>query len=93
MLSLEIVTRRGRALFEEDVAEIVFRRREQQFEQGSEVAIFPGHAPMLMQNAGGDVRWKDRKDVIHHHDVDPGLVEVLDGHVLLVSDTVAPSGS
>jgi F0F1-type ATP synthase epsilon subunit len=86
MLSLEIVTRRGRRVFEEDLAEIVFRRREERFEQGSEVAIFPGHAPMLMQNAGGDIRWKDRKDVIHHYEVEPGLVEVLDNRVLVVTD-------
>jgi F0F1-type ATP synthase epsilon subunit len=86
MLSLEIVTRGGRRVFEDDLVEIVFRRREQRFEQGSEVAIFSGHAPMLMQNAGGDVRWKDDKQVVHHYDVEAGLVEVLENRVLVVTD-------
>lgn len=91
MLSLEIITRRGRKVLEEDVAEIVFRRREERFEQGSEVAIFPGHAPMLMQSAGGTIRWKDRKDEVHRYDADPGLVEVLGNVVLLVTDGARPT--
>jgi F0F1-type ATP synthase epsilon subunit len=91
MLSLEIVTRRGRRVFEDNLTEIVFRRREERFEQGSEVAIFHGHAPMLMQNAGGVVRWKDQKDIIHRYDVDPGLVEVLENRVLVVADAARPA--
>ncbi len=91
MLSLEIVTRHGRRVFEDDLTEIVFRRREERFEQGSEVAIFRGHAPMVMQNAGGAVRWKDQKDIVHRYDVGPGLVEVLEDRVLLVTDAARPA--
>ena len=91
MLSLEIVTLRGRRVVEEYLTEIVFRRREERFEQGSEVAIFHGHAPMLMQNAGGEVRWRDQKDVVHRYHVDPGLVEVLENRVLLLADGARPT--
>jgi F0F1-type ATP synthase epsilon subunit len=91
MLSLEIVTQRGRQVLEEDLAEIVFRRREKRFEQGSEVAILPGHAPLLMQTSAGVVRWKDRKDVVHRYDIDPALVEVFGNTVLVVTDAARPS--
>ncbi len=87
-LSMEIVTPGGTALVVEDVVEIVFRRREERFESGSEVAIFPGHAPLAMQTSAGSVRWKDRKDVLHKVEVTPGLVEVLDDSVLVVTDSV-----
>jgi F0F1-type ATP synthase epsilon subunit len=90
MLSLEIVTRQGRALSVEDLAEIVFRRREERFAQGSEVAIFPSHAPLLMQNAAGRIRWRDRRDDVHAYMVGTGLVEVVDNHVLVVADGAAP---
>lgn len=89
MLTLEIVTRSGRELLEEGLTEVVFRRREERFVQGSEVAILSGHAPMLMQASGGRLRWKDKKAVIHDRDVAPGLVEVLDNHVLVVTDAAA----
>ena len=90
MLSVEIITRAGGHVSDENLVEIVFRRREERFEQGSEVAIFSGHAPMLMQNAAGHVRWRDKKDRIHRYDVDPGLVEVLDDRVLVVADNARP---
>ncbi len=69
---------------------MVFRRREPRFERGSEVAIFPGHAPLLMQNAPGVVRWRDRKDEVHTFIVDAGLVEVLDNDILVVADGARP---
>lgn len=48
-LRLEIVTPGGRTYGAEDVERIVFRRREPGHEQGSEVAVFPGHGPMLVR--------------------------------------------
>lgn len=91
MLSLEIVTPRGQALAEEDLAEVVFRRREERFEQGSEVAILRGHAPMLMQTSAGAVRWRDKKGGVHSRDLGEGVVEVSGDRVLVVADTVQPT--
>jgi F-type H+-transporting ATPase subunit epsilon len=49
MLTLEIVTPDGVAIVESDVEAVVLRRREKRFEIGSEVAVLPGHAPMLVR--------------------------------------------
>ena len=47
LLRLDIVTPGGDTYETEDVERIVFRRREREYEQGSEVGVFPGHGPML----------------------------------------------
>jgi len=48
-LTIEMVTPDGHTYALENVERIVFRRREQEHEQGSEVAVFPGHGPMLVR--------------------------------------------
>lgn len=49
MLAIKIVTPDGVALRETGVAHVVLHRREPAFPVGSEIAIYPKHAPMLLR--------------------------------------------
>jgi F0F1-type ATP synthase epsilon subunit len=83
-LRLEIITPDGHLLVEEQVDEVVIRRREPRFEQGSEIAIFPGHAPALVRIPEGPMRY--RKDGrTFGLSTGGGFVEVKRGQVLVVT--------
>lgn len=79
-ISLEIVTPLGRVEGRSGIDELVVRRREMRFEIGSEIAIFPGHAPMLVRVPESDIRYVSmgRTRFVH---VGPGFVEVWGDHV------------
>ncbi len=83
-LVLEIVTPDGRALLEAGVDAVVLRRRERRFEVGSEIAVFPRHAPTLVRLPIAPVRY--RKDgVTVHLAVAGGFAEVRGDRVLVVT--------
>lgn len=89
-LTLEVVTEQGHTTRLVDLDEVVVRRRETRFERGSEVAIFPGHAPLLVRMAPCQVRYR-RGTTSASFRVGGGLAEVYGDHVtLLVSDAQAP---
>jgi F-type H+-transporting ATPase subunit epsilon len=83
-LVLEIITPDGRTLREQDIDVLIFRRKERRFEQGSEVAIFPLHAPTLIRVPVAPLRYRKggRTDYLV---VDGGFVEVKNNQVLVVT--------
>jgi F0F1-type ATP synthase epsilon subunit len=83
-LRLEIVTPGGRTYRAEGVERIVFRRREREHEQGSEVAVFPGHEPMLVRMPCTPLRYA-RAGETRHLVVAGGFVEVKESRVLVVT--------
>ncbi len=83
-LRLEVITPDGHLLEEDAIEVVVFRRREARFERGSEVAILPGHAPLLVRIAAGPLRYrKDGRTV--RLEVGGGFVEVKRGRVLIMT--------
>ena len=83
-LSLEVVTPKGQKFAEEDLDEVVVRRVEKAFEQGSEVVILPRHAPMLLENSAS-VRWR-RDAKWRELSLSEGVCEVLSDRVTIVAD-------
>jgi len=57
-LVVEIVTPDGPVLTERGVDALVLRRREARFELGSEIAILPLHAPMLIRLSVAPLRYR-----------------------------------
>ncbi len=88
-MHLEIITPDGELLEAEDVDEVVVRRREAQFELGSEIAIFPGHAPMLIQLPDAPLRYRSRGHTFHIMAAG-GFAEVKHDRVLVVTPELAP---
>lgn len=86
-LTLEIVTPLGVAFEAAGLDEIVLRRREPVFDPGSEIAIFARHAPMLVLTPESDVRFR-RGETTQHVHVGPGVAEVLDDTVTLLTPSV-----
>jgi F0F1-type ATP synthase epsilon subunit len=82
-LTLEIVTPRGVAYAADGVDRIVIRRREEDFVPGSEIAIYPHHAPLLMQTQRSTMRVTRAGETLER-DVDAGVLEVLNDDVTLV---------
>lgn len=82
-ITMEIITPRGRFEGRRGLDEVVMRRREVAFEQGSEVAVFPGHGPMLVRIPECDVRYMSEGAARYYH-VGPGFVEVYRDHVKLL---------
>jgi F0F1-type ATP synthase epsilon subunit len=74
-LTFEIITGRGVALHEEDLDRIVLRRREPDYDPGSEVAICPRHGPLLMQTQACEVRLT-RHGLTRCITADSGVLEV-----------------
>jgi F-type H+-transporting ATPase subunit epsilon len=64
-LVLEIVTPDGCVLVEDGVEVVVLRRREVRFERGSEIAVFPRHAPMLLRMPIAPVRYRRGGETVH----------------------------
>lgn len=86
-LVLEIVTPDGVALRESGVDAVVFRRRERRFELGSEIAVFPLHAPLLVRLPVAPVRFHQRGATVHVA-VGGGFAEVLKDRVRIVTPRV-----
>jgi F0F1-type ATP synthase epsilon subunit len=82
-LTFDIVTPRGARLHEEAVERVVVRRREAEYDPGSEVAILPRHGPLLMQTQACVARLTC-DGLTRELDVGAGVLEVLRDHVTLV---------
>jgi F-type H+-transporting ATPase subunit epsilon len=94
-LTLEVVTPDGPALREEDVDVVVLRRKERRFAVGSEIAIFPGHAPLLVGLAAAPVRFRQGATTVHLA-VAGGFSEVLDDRVTILTprcERIAPGSA
>ncbi len=97
-LVLEIVTPDGKSLKERQVDVVVFRRREKRFELGSEIAVFPRHAPALIRIPVAPLRYR-KGDQTQYVAVGGGFAEIKGNQVLVVtprfetvrSDEPAPS--
>ena len=83
-LTLEIVTPDGLALQEDGVEVIILHRREPRFEVGSEIAIFPLHAPLLVRLAVAPVRYRKGAATVHLA-VGAGFSEVMGDRVVIVT--------
>ncbi len=81
---LEIVTPDGKSLKEKQVDVVVFRRREKSFELGSEIAIFPHHAPALIRIPVAPLRYR-KGEWIRYVAVGGGFAEVKENQVLVVT--------
>ena len=84
LLTLEVVTPRGGFLHEENLTEIVLRRREDRFDPGSEVAVFPSHGPMLVRLPTCDIRFR-HDGRMGHLRVHGGFAEVIDDVVTVIT--------
>jgi len=82
-LTFDIVTSTGSRLHEEALERIVIRRREAQFDPGSEVAILPLHGPLLMQTQACAARLT-RDGLTQELAVGAGVLEVFRDCVTLV---------
>lgn len=83
-LSLQILTPDGRSLKEEQVDVVVFRRREKRYELGSEIAVFPSHAPALVRIPVAPVRYR-KGERTYYAAVGGGFVEIKKNEVLVVT--------
>jgi F0F1-type ATP synthase epsilon subunit len=83
-LTLEIVTPDGVALQEDGVEVVVLHRREPHFEVGSEIAIFPLHAPLLVRLPVAPVRYRKGVETVHLA-VGAGFSEVVGDRVVIVT--------
>jgi F0F1-type ATP synthase epsilon subunit len=82
-LTFDIVTASGLTLHKEGLDRIVLRRREVEFDPGSEVGICLHHGPLLMQTQACTARLT-RGERTTSLDVEPGVLEVLDDRVTLI---------
>jgi len=82
-LTFDVVTPAGLAFHEEGLERIVVRRREEQFDPGSEFAICTGHGPLLMQTQPCTARLT-RSGVTRSLEVDAGVFEVIGDQATLV---------
>ncbi len=83
-LVLQIVTPDGQSLKEKQVDVVVFRRREKRFELGSEIALFPRHAPTLIRIPVAPVRYR-KGERTSYVAVGGGFVEIKENQVLVVT--------
>ena len=83
-LVLQIVTPDGQSLKEKQVDVVVFRRKEKRFELGSEIAIFPRHAPLLIRIPVAPVRFR-KGERTSYVAVGGGFVEIKGNEVLVVT--------
>lgn len=83
-LTLEVVTPDGVAVLEDGVEVVILRRRERRFEVGSEIAIFPLHAPLLVGLAVAPVRYQKGGATVHLA-VAAGFSEVMGDRVVIVT--------
>ncbi len=83
-LVLQIITPDGKTLQEKQVDVVVFRRKERLFELGSEIAIFPRHAPLLIRIPAAPVRFR-KEGRTSYVAVGGGFVEIKGNEVLVVT--------
>jgi F0F1-type ATP synthase epsilon subunit len=83
-LRLEIVTPDGVALHESGVNLVVVRRREPDWDLGSEIAVYPRHEPLLVRMPIAPVRFY-RGKAISYVAVAGGFAEVVEDQVVVVS--------
>jgi hypothetical protein len=82
-IRLEVVCPTGAGLVEEDLDEVVFRRREDRDGPGSHVSILPRHGALLAHSAAGELSWR-RGPSVGRAITGEGVVEVLDERVLVL---------
>ena len=83
-LNLQVISPDGRSLQVQDVDAVIVRRKERRFEQGSEVAIFPLHAPTLIRIAVAPLRYQ-KGGRTEYVVTGGGFVEVKGNQVLVVT--------
>ncbi len=83
-LAIEIVTPRGLALKRAGLRKVVMRRREDGFEQGSEVVVLPHHGEMMVRLPECEIGLVDEKRTLHVH-VAGGFAEVRDNEVTVLT--------
>ena len=83
-LVLRIVTPDGRTLSAKGIDVVVVRRKEKRFEVGSEVAIFPHHAPTLIWIPIAPLRYR-RGHRTSYLAVAGGFAEIKADHILVVT--------
>jgi F0F1-type ATP synthase epsilon subunit len=75
-LTFEVVTPVGGVILtEEDVDEVVVRRKEKRFDPGSEVAVFPRHGPLLVRITDSIARYV-KGGRVSYLELGGGFVEV-----------------
>ena len=82
-ITFDIVAPGGTRLHEESLERVVIRRREAEYDPGSEVAILPKHGPLLMQIQPCVVRFT-RLGTTREIAVGAGVLEVFRDYVTLV---------
>jgi len=82
-IDFEVVSPTGVLMHEEGLERVVLRRREERYELGSEVAVYPHHGPMLMRTQACTARLL-KHGLERRFDVPAGVAEVLDDHVTLI---------
>jgi F-type H+-transporting ATPase subunit epsilon len=83
-LVLEIITPDGKSLKEKQVDAVVIRRKEKRFELGSEIALFPRHAPTLIRIPVAPLRYRIEERTTYVA-VGGGFVEIKKNQVLVVT--------
>lgn len=85
-LTLEVVTPMGVLLTEEEVDEVVVRRKERRFDPGSEVAVFPRHGPLLVRITDSTARYL-KGGRVSQLELGGGFVEVYLDRVTVMAST------
>jgi F0F1-type ATP synthase epsilon subunit len=83
-LSVEIVTPRGVAFQRRGLSKVVLRRKEESFEQGSEVVVLPHHGEMMVRLPESDIDLVDERRTVHVHVVG-GFAEVHDDDITVLT--------
>ena len=83
-LILQIFTPDGQSLQEDQVDAVVVRRREKHFELGSEIALFPRHAPMLIRMPVAPLRYRKGERTLYVA-VGGGFLEIKDDQIVVVT--------
>jgi F-type H+-transporting ATPase subunit epsilon len=87
-LVLQIITPDGHSLRKTGIDVVVLRRRELRFELGSEVAVFPSHAPLLIRIPAAPVRYRQGNRTFYLA-VGGGFAEIRANEVLVVTPRFA----
>ena len=88
LLELEVVTPDGVALQTGGVQVVVIHRRERSFDVGSEIAVYPRHAAMLVRIPVAAARYEQDGATVHLA-LGGGFVEVRGDHVVVVTPRFA----
>jgi F-type H+-transporting ATPase subunit epsilon len=83
-LSIEIVTPRGLALKRAGLDKVIMRRREDDFEEGSEVVVLPHHGEMMVRLPDSEIGLVDEQRTVYVH-VNGGFAEVRDDEVVVLT--------